>query len=1089
MPTDHPTTTPQYPDDGRAEEGGPFAREMAFLRQRLAVLRPAEPVGGPAAFSSIGDDPRARMSQAASERAAILSEHGPGGLSAFGLAPAEQPHLLALATPRQLPEDFRLRRMREYRARRRHASSPTPAAPDGPQSFEPPLPPPANNWIPIGPSVMRQGQGADRPAVSGRIAGIAVAPGGQRVYAGSANGGVWRSDDGGLTWTSCMDSVDLHPTTRQSDSLSVGAIALDPADPDRVYVGTGEGNTVFIVNGQIWGSSAFFGVGPLRSDDGGQNWIPESTAPGSPSLQGTAFFQLALDPADPDRVIAATLVGLFRREPDGSGGSHWVQKLTGIFTTVRAARSGNVTTFYAARWGGGIFRSTDGDSWTSIPGFPTQNVGRVGLGVATNNPNIVYALAARVDNDHVLGVWRLDGGTGPWRPVAGVPTTLFGPAPTDPNKPGQGGYDLAIAVDPTNGNRLFLGGSTAEAQGQWSGSAYRCVVIQSGPASNPAYSMTAQYVGDLVHADIHTLEFTPDSADRLWLGCDGGVFATGEATGACRFSPRNTGLATLTMNHLAMHPTEDAVLFCGTQDNGHGRYTGDECWLHAVWGDGGYGVIHPRQTRRILTTYVYGSINRAEDGGQGYNSWNSVDVPLFAGTPTSAAERVEFYAPLVGLNNPTTDAEADLVAFGSIRPWLSDQFGDNWVSIPSNDLAADSLNGTIRSLRFASANKLYAGTSTGGVYRFDQSGTTWTRTVLNPDTSGPGALPFNVPITCIAVDTADTTGNSIYITLAGTGNFRHVWHFDGAAWQERSGPAGQPAAQLLDVQHNAIVADPANPGTLYAGADIGIWRSQNGGETWERFSFGLPEAAVLDLALHPRRRLLWAATHGRGVYEYALDSDTARGVELFLRHTPLDRGRRPTDVGLPDPTSPDGEVDPMHSPDIKLDVPDAQGQYQTPTSAITFYQFSDSIHDPGTAYMRLDAAENPLVYRAYIQVHQRGVQLVSTVRVMLLVAPVGNALPNLPTNYHLSLQQGNPISTTPWQTIGRVVLPNLQVGFPRIAAVEFPTTVFPSNPSQSGYALVALVHCAEDSYTNTDTDLGQLSVTERRMALKVIQVQ
>src|SRR5262249_18387710 len=152
----------------------------------------------------------------------------------------------------------------------------------------------------------------------------------------------------------------------------------------------GEGNTVFVINGQIFGSSAFFGVGPLRTDDGGQNWIIEPTAPDSPSLQGSAFYELAVDPGDRERVVAATLRGLYRREPDGAGGWHWRQKLTGIFTAVRAARAGNATTFYAARWGGGVFRSPDGDGWTSMPGFPTANVGRVGLACPRNNPNLVY---------------------------------------------------------------------------------------------------------------------------------------------------------------------------------------------------------------------------------------------------------------------------------------------------------------------------------------------------------------------------------------------------------------------------------------------------------------------------------------------------------------------------------------------------------------------------------------------------------------------------------------------------------------------------------------------------------------------------
>jgi hypothetical protein len=1070
----------------RAKEdaGGPFYREMAFLEQRTAILRaadaPAPEAAPPAAPAGlVGDDPRGRQLQEMAERGARM------GVAADAPGPEENLHLAALALPPHLPPDFRLDRIRAFRRRQygeedvgaERAVAGAPAAP---------LPAPANNWVPIGPAVMRQGQGAVRPAVSGRIAGIAVAPGGQRVYAGSANGGVWRSDNGGLTWISKMDTWDLIATSLQSDSLSVGAIALDPADPDRVYVGTGEGNTVFITNGQIFGTSAFFGVGPIRTDDGGQTWVQEPTAPGSPSLQGSAFFQLAVDPGDRDRVVAATLRGLFRREPDGAGGFHWSQKLSGIFSSVQAARAGGATTYYAARWGGGIFRSADGESWTSIPGFPTQNVGRLGLAVVPTDPSVVYALAARADNDHVLGLWRFAASA--WRPVAGIPNVLFGDQPNDPNFPGQGGYDLAVAVDPTNPDRVYLGGSTVNAQSQWSGSVYRGMITHGGNAANPTFRMTPAYIGARVHADAHTLEFTPGNGRELWVGCDGGVFATNEADGLARFEQRNNGLSTLTMNHLGVHPTEDAVLFCGTQDNGHGRYTGEETWLHAVWGDGGYAVIHPRKPSRILTTYVRNTINRAEDGGQGYASWNDVSVPLVAN------ENVLFYAPLEGPRKPTSDAEADLVAFGSDRLWLSADFGDTWGSIPGNSRAADVLDERIRAIEFATASRIYAGTMGGGVYRFDFNAGGWTRTRLNPTTTGPGALPFSgVAVTSINVDPADPTGGSIYITLGGIGDFRHVWRYDGhtSSWQARSGPANQPGQQLLDVQHNAIIADPANATDLYAGADVGVWRSRDAGTTWEAFSFGLPDVAVFDMEIQPLRRLLWAATHGRGVYEYALDSATALPVELYLRHTELDRGRRRTEVGLPDPTNPNREVDPHRSPDIKVDVPDASGQYQTGTNQISAYDFADRVADRGSAGApRNDATGSPLTYRVYVQVHTRGVRPASGVRVTLLAAPLaGASTPVLPPGYETMIQRGSGVSTATWITIGTATLPELRVDGALVAEFDLPTNVVATSAhTDTAFALVALLHHADDPYTNGEVNLEELCLSERRAALRIIRV-
>lgn len=197
----------------------------------------------------------------------------------------------------------------EYRRRLRHFHGALDVQPSAPPAgarrrlrFASPAIPGLANWVPLGPSVVLNGQAATRPPVSGRVTGVAVSADGQRVYAGSANGGVWRSDDAGRTWYPLMNAFDLQPTVTKSDSLSVGALAIHPEHPDRVYVGSGEGAI----------SDAYFGVGPIVSDDGGLNWRTERWDAGT---GGPWFFALAVDPADPERVIGATSVGLIRRQP------------------------------------------------------------------------------------------------------------------------------------------------------------------------------------------------------------------------------------------------------------------------------------------------------------------------------------------------------------------------------------------------------------------------------------------------------------------------------------------------------------------------------------------------------------------------------------------------------------------------------------------------------------------------------------------------------------------------------------------------------------------------------------------------------
>lgn len=1040
-------------------EASPLDRKRAFLRERQSLLRP--PVAEETLSSTppdVSSDVDIAADEASSETAAEIEFEDP------------------------LPDGFHKNRIASYRQRQQSSVSTSAAVPDDIE-FDAARPAPHNNWVPLGPSVLRQGQAVTRPAVSGRVAGMAVAPGGLRVYVASANGGVWVSDDGGKTWRSTMDAWDLNPTTLSSDSLACGAIAIDQDDPDRVYVGTGEG-----------GAESFFGVGPICSDDGGVNWDTEKTSTPETSLAGSGFYALAVDPADRERVIGATEIGLYAREPDEDDGYHWVRKLEGVFTSVVAARSNNVTTFYAAARGGNVLMSEDGNTWTNAgASFPTGNTWRIGLAVQPNNPNVVYALICRANDFHLRGVWRLDRGDGKWREVEGAPKQLFG---DDPSEEGQGWYDLAIAIDPNNINRIYLGGSTVDEGDIYPGSLFSCIVSSSGSGTSLKYQMVFRYIGAKVHADIHSLVFTPGDSNKLWVGCDGGVFYTSDATGNANFEARNLGLATLTMNYLSMHPTEEALIFCGTQDNGTVRYTGEEAWLHSCWGDGGFVVINWNDPRTILRTYNYGIMQRATDGGQGYGSWEPASLPILH------RGQGEFYAPLVGAPyNPAATGEADVVAFGGVRLWLSTNFGTKWKSLPNNDVdiedpdSEDALpqpgppgqspRNKFRSIAFASASRIYAGTTLGQVYRYEKSGNKWSRTPLHA-----APLLRGGSVTSIAIDPADQSGDSIYITLAGHGNYRHVWRFDGNQWQHRSGPKDDPDARLLDVQHNAIVVDPVNPAHLYVGADIGVWRSTDGGITWSTFSYGLPDAAVLDLQLHASRRLLRAATHGRGVFEYTIDTDTAAPVELYIRDTQLDVGRRPVESGLNDPASVDEKTVIGDSPDIKVDTPSSDG-YQTLTNQINFWEFTDVIEDRSDRVATSDQSGGVVINRVYVQVHNRGLTPAIETQVMLLLAETPGEIADLPSSFMSDIQNGNMINTPQWRTVGIQKLDAIRVNSPRVAAFDLPSNILPPPDALEGnadYALLAVLHSASDPYTNDGLKVSEFVPGERKATLKKIRV-
>jgi photosystem II stability/assembly factor-like uncharacterized protein len=730
----------------------------------------------------------------------------------------------------------------EYKQRK----AATVPAPPAPALGAPPAPfvPGARNWLPLGPSVVIDGQTVGSQPVAGRVSRLAVAPGGAVVYAATANGGVFRSGDGGTTWRSMMDRFDVDPTKFASASLCCGAIALDPADPNRLYVGTGEGDTLQLFRSRVTSAlPAYRGVGVIRSDDGGVDWIEESSMP---DLAGEAFFALAIDPRNRENVLGATTIGLFRRVPQTGGQFQWVRVRDGVHASVVAAASSGATRFFAAQWGQGgapsvVVHSDDGGAtWTTTgTGFPAANVGRVALAVQPGNTNLVYAFVTTASGS-LQGVYRLDGVTNTWKAVAAVPNVLPG---------GQGSYDLTIAVDPTDANLVYLGGDRMDAP-PWAGSVWRCTIQASGSGFRVG---TSKSIGTHAHADVHFICLTPDDPNELWCACDGGVFLNRDPRGSGEFVSQNNGLACLCSNFIAQHPTDPNILFTGLQDNGTARTASGPIWTHVSGGDGGYCLINWNDPDKVLV-YMNGVVYRSTTGGTSHAGW----LPVWRFGWATMTQ------PVVGVPfDPSQPATANLVAVGAgANVYLSNDFASTWLAPLDLPGAAA---GDAFALAFASADRLFIGTTRGQVFRADRSGTTWSLTRLDNVAAGPiGIVGI---IADVAVDWADATGTSVYVTFGGMGDRRRVWHFDGARWEVRSG-AG--ATGLLDVEHNALAVDRTAPNNVYVGADIGVWHSDDGGLAWNPLENGLPDAPVFDLQLHPTRRLLRAATHGRGVYELSL---------------------------------------------------------------------------------------------------------------------------------------------------------------------------------------------------------------------------
>jgi hypothetical protein len=970
-----------------------------------------------------------------------------------------------------LPRDYWADTLKEYHKRRKESpgrlrglvsrlTSPVRAAM--------PVIPGQNNWTPLGPGVVEHAQTNNRAAISGRISGIAVAPGGLRMYVASANGGVWRSDDAGRRWRSTMDSFDQDPSNFASASLVCGAIAIDFANPDRIYVGTGEGETDAIFSSRITGAlPAYRGIGPVRSDDGGASWVLESS---SPSLAGFAFFQIAVDPGDPEHCVAATTNGLYERTSAASG---WTRRRTGSHSSVVVARVGTTTTWFGAVFGGAVFTSTNGNTWASVgTGFPA-GAGRVALGMQRDNANIVYAVIANT-NGALNSVRRLDGGTGAWKNVASPPDFL----PVDANGNSQGDYDLCIAVDPNNANRIYLGGSYFNG-GNFPGSIWRCDVSPSGTA----YTIASASIGQNAHADVHVLVHTPADSNILWTGTDGGLFVNFNPSGATGFEARNTGLHTLCVTFIAQHPTEPAVAYIGLQDNGSAKYTGEQVWRNVLYGDGGYCVVNWNSPFHVLL-YANGAVYRATDGGLDWTSWSAI-------TP-SGSQWVMMAAPLVGAPyNPGTPAEADVVAYGagsvsgsvfSAIVYISSDFGTTWPA--ANRITLPSGSGGIFSMSFASATRLYVGTTNGRVFRLDK-GATWSMTRI--DNVAAGALPLAGLVTDIAVDASDATGSSIFISFGGTGDFRHVWRFDGTSWQARSGTSGS-STQLLDVEHNALQYDRVT-NRVYVGTDVSVWQTTDGGLTWTPLENGLPDSPVYDLQIHPTARLMRAALHGRGVWEWKLDAPILPDVELYIRDTKLDTGRGVNTDGRDDPSIfPTAQVVHYQSPNIKVDVPTPAG-YQTTNTDIDFLTFNTVIQD-GSNGVGTNVPPPTVHNRVYVEVHNRGRVDATNVQVYAAITNAATGL-GLPAGYTANVVAGTPLPGTKWITLTPVVIPVVHAGFPEIAYFDLPSTVLPmpaSLPGNSHWCMATFFTCAQDPFTNTITNVDALTLADRKVGQRNLHI-
>jgi|GEM_PF-1726126 len=907
--------------------------------------------------------------------------------------------------------------------------------------FVPPTAPGTVNWTPLGPAAINHGQAKSYPVVSGRITGLAVGPGGQRIYAGAANGGVWFSSDSGNTWTPLDQWAYMLGSPPQhfgADSLAVGAIAAlfgTAADgsADTLFVGTGEPDT----------EGGYYGVGV-------NHFTPAGAAPTleASNLAGHSIFRIVIDPAQPTTVFAATSVGLYQR-PASAPYDRWspVTVVTGHTVTpvsdfVLPAKG--TKTFYAACPGYGIYSSANGTTWAAInaPADVFKTATRIALAASETDPPVIYALT----NEDTL--YRMDvPNGGQFLNVGGLParTVLFGDAD-------QGSYDLVVSVDPGDADTIYLGGATVSDGGVYSASLFKGkIAVVSGTPPTYTFPFKTEnannapndptWIGRSVHADIHEVVFATNADKKthdgtiVWVGTDGGPFASVTSGVLGSYIPRSTGLSITQLNYLAQRNDTDAVLYAGSQDNGLVRFWGEPAWFESPQGDAGGVAIDPNKPRQIMSQYVQGSLWAAQDGGLAPSSWSPASPPLFSITIPDPpgrdkvakieSERTGFYAPIRAIANGTST----IAAFGTNRLWVTEDWGSTWKTLPTNStpgstdavqdvlddqfptfrpVPGDSAHPTsyITAIWFATPALIYVATESK-LRQFVKTGTAWSISEIEDSTNF-------LPINCIGAP-ADGSGD-FYI---GSG----MWGPDSVQFHENPSaefPSGRWKGTRfpLAVPVSCLVVDPADSQVIYVGCEVGVWRGKRSGGNfdafawrWTLFSNGLPESAVHDLIIHSGARLLRAATFGRGAWEIPLDATSASDPDIYVRTDYADSGRiKPTTnrrylwiVGVPDPAQPDpATAVPSMSADIKVQ----RASSQSVTLPLDF---------PG--YAILPYAANTMdalgANQVFVQVHNRssvGTNPALDVNVLLLVADASNNIPQLPDGYasHIATPDPSP---------------------------------------------------------------------------------
>ncbi|MEW6468942.1 MAG: T9SS type A sorting domain-containing protein [Bacteroidota bacterium] len=423
----------------------------------------------------------------------------------------------------------------------------------------------AANWSFIGPGVVPGNGGG-----AGRINCITFHPTNTNIiYVGAACGGLWKSTDGGLTWT-C--NTDLLP------SLSISDIVINPANPQEIYLATGDKFGIY-VQYETWGH---YSAGVLKSTDGGATW--NATGFSNVLANNVIIQRLVMDPANTNTLYAATFSGIYKTT---NGGTTWTNIRNGYFYDLELA-PGTPSTIYAGDNMGFQISTNSGSTWNYVSGV--TSTGRTSIAVTPINGTVVY-------------VWT-EGGNFYYSGNSGTSFTVR-TNPSGSCTP-YGHYDMVLEVSPVNANVLFAGGLEV-AKSTNGGTSWATVSDWSSwPASN------------YVHADQKNILFLPGSNNMVFAVNDGGIFKSTDQ--GVTWTDLSNGIDIKQYYRHSSSYQNPNIIFAGSQDNGTDKITGINTATQVMGADGEECLVDFTNDQIVFVSTQGGYFYRSINGGGTFTS-------------------------------------------------------------------------------------------------------------------------------------------------------------------------------------------------------------------------------------------------------------------------------------------------------------------------------------------------------------------------------------------------------------------------------------------------------------------------------------